>query len=194
MPRLVVTSFPVLEDEPVTVAQLKAQCNEDRTDEAGLDLLGLKLQAASDTVSRYCGRLWTSCTVQHTFEVGEPYHLLPGAGEVTSVTGFYTDVADLETLNDTGYQTEYIKGITVSRDYPLGGYGLRGEPSTFTVTYPVVVLPAQVPPSVKEAILKVAADLYENRENSISGTIQGPLEVSVRVLLTPYMLLNPIYQ
>ena len=194
MPRLTVTAYPALNDEPVSVAMLKAQVREDSEAAAVVDLLGVKLQAARDVCERYCGRLWTSATVAQTFEVGEPYERLPGAGTATAVTGYYTELADLARLSDTGYAAEYLKGITVSRDEPLGFYGYRREPATYTVAYPVVLTPAMVPPAVKEAILKLAADMYENREDSISGTIQGPLEVSARRLLAPYVLLNPIYQ
>lgn len=190
---VVVTAYPALSAEPVSLDLLKAQVREDSTDAGVVALLGQKLQAARAACEGYCGRKFASCTVQQTFEVGEPYELLPGAGTVTAVTGYYTDVDDLANLNDTGYQVEYLKGISISRDYPIG-YGFRSNAPTFTVTYPVVITPEQVAPDVKEAILKVAADLYENRENSISGTIQGPLEVGIQVLLAPYRLTNPLFQ
>ena len=196
MPRLVVTAFPALSAEPVTVAQLKAQVREDSAEAGVVDLLGLKLQAARDVCERHCGQLWASCTVKQTFDVGEPYVLLPGAGAVTAVSGFYTAVADLDKLNDTGYNAEYWKGITVNRDYPVGydfgGYGYRRDPATFTVTYPVVVTPELVPPAVKEAILKLAAELYENRESSAIGR-EALLAVNYRTLLAPYVLRNPLY-
>ena len=195
MPRLTVTTYPALNDEPVSVAMLKAQVREDREAAAVVDLLGVKLQAARDVCERYCGRLWTSATVAQTFELGEPYERLPGAGTATAVTGYYTDLADLARLSDTGYAAEYLKGITVSRDELLGFYGYRRDPATYTVAYPVVVTPAMVPPAVKEAILKLAAELYENRESSASGTSANALlAVNYRTLLAPYVLINPIYQ
>ena len=130
-----------------------------------------------------------------TYEINEPYQRLPGAGLATAVTGYYTNLTDLDRLTSAAYQAEYLKGITVSRDYEIGydGYGNRREPATFTVTYPVVMLPAQVPPAVKEAILKLAAELYENRETT-APTRDVLLAVSYRTLLAPYVLLNPLYQ
>lgn len=195
MPRLAVLTYPALNDEPVSVAMLKAQVREDSTAAEVEQLLGVKLQAARDVCERHCGRLWTSATVAQTFDVNEPYERLPGAGTATAVTGYYTDLADLDKLTSAGYQAEYWKGITVSRDYPIGydGYGYRAEPATFTVTYPVLVLPAQVPPAVKEAILKLAAELYENRETT-AAVRDVLLAVSYRTLLAPYVLTNPIYQ
>lgn len=195
MPRLTVTTYPALSDEPVNIGQLKAQVREDSTEAGVVDLLGVKLQAARDVCERHCGRLWTSATVAQTFDVGEPYTRLPGAGDAISVTGYYTDLADLDKLNDTGYNIDYLKGITVSRDEAIGFYGTRQDPATFTVTYPVTVTPEQVPPAVKEAILKLAAELYENRESSASGTSSNTLlAVSYRTLLAPYVLTNPLYQ
>ena len=196
MPRLTVLAYPALSDEPVSIGQLKAQVREDSTAPDVMDLLGLKLQAARDACERHCGQLFASCSVAQTFDVGEPYVLLPGAGTVTAVSGFYTDVADLARLNDTGYNAEYWKCISVNRDYPVGyefsGYGHRREPATFTVTYPLLVLPAQVPPAVKEAILKLAAELYANRESSTPGR-EMLLSVNYRTLLAPYVLTNPLF-
>lgn len=192
--RLTVLTYPALSDEPVSVAMLKAQVREDSTAADVVSLLGLKLQAARDVCERHCGRLWASATVAQTFEVGEPYERLPGAGTATGVTGYYTDLSDLDTLNNTGYSAEYLKGISISRDEPLG-YGVRSEAATYTVTYPVVVTANQVPPAVKEAILKLAAELYENRESSASGVSSNTLlAVSYRTLLAPYVLTNPMYQ
>ena len=199
MPTLVVLSYPALSDEPVSVGQLKAQVREDSTAPGVVDLLGLKLQAARDLCERHCGRLFASATVAATYELNEPYLRLPGAGAATAVTGYYTDLTDLDRLTSAAYQAEYLKGITVSRDYEIGydgsgsGYGYRREPATFTVTYPVVMPPAQVPPAVKEAILKLAAELYENRETT-AAVRDVLLAVSYRTLLAPYVLLNPLYQ
>ena len=194
-PRLVVLTYPALSDEPVSVGQLKAQVREDSTAPEVVDLLGLKLQAARDLCERYCGRLFAAATVAQTFDAAEPYERLPGAGPATAVTGYYTDLLDLDKLSSAAYQAEYLKGISISRDYPIGydGYGYRREPATFTVTYPVALLPGQCPPAVKEAILKLAAELYDNRETSTPGR-ETLLSVNYRTLLAPYVLLNPIYQ
>ena len=195
--RLTVLAYPALSDEPVSLALLKAQVREDSTAPEVLDLLTLKLQAARDLCERHCGRLFASATVAHTFEVGEPYERLPGAGIATAVTGYYTDLTDLDKLTGTSYQAEYWKGIGVSRDYPIGyeftSYGYRREQPTLTVTYPVVLPAAACPPAVKEAILKLAAELYENRETT-AAVRDVLLAVSYRTLLAPYVLLNPIYQ
>ena len=196
-PRLVVLAYPALSEEPVSLALLKAQVREDSTAPEVLDLLALKLQAARDLCERYCGRLFASATVAQTFELGEPYERLPGAGAVAAVTGYYTALSDLDQLSSTGYQAEYLKGIGVSRDfgvgYEFGGSGYRREQPTFTVTYPVALPATTCPPAVKEAILKLAAELYENRETT-APTRDVLLAVSYRTLLAPYVLLNPIYQ
>ena len=195
--RLTVLTYPALSDEPVSLAMLKAQVREDSTAPEVLDLLGLKLQAARDLCERYCGRLFASATVAQTFEVGEPYERLPGAGIATAVTGYYTALSDLDQLTSAAYQAEYLKGISVSRDYPIGyefgGYGYRREQPTFTVTYPVALPATMCPPAVKEAILKLAAELYENRETT-APTRDVLLAVSYRTLMAPYVLTNPIYQ
>ena len=193
--RLTVLTYPALSDEPVSLAMLKAQVREDSTAPEVLDLLALKLQAARDLCERYCGRLFASATVAQTFEVGEAYERLPGAGIATAVTGYYTDLLDLDKLTSAAYQAEYWKGISISRDYEIGynGYGYRREQPTFTVTYPVALPATMCPPAVKEAILKLAAELYENCETT-APTRDVLLAVSYRTLLAPYVLTNPIYQ
>jgi hypothetical protein len=194
MPTTTVTTFPTIDQEPVTLAQLRAQVREYSENAGVVELLTLKLQAARDTCERYCGRFFASCVAQATYEVGEPYVLPAGAGEVTAVTGYYTTLDQLTALTDTGYLTEYVKGISISRDYPIGfdGYGARTERPTFAVTFPVDVPADKVPPAVKEAILKLAAELYENRETSGANTVLLP--VSYRTLLQPYCLTNPMFQ
>lgn len=199
MPRLVVTTFPTIDQEPVTLAEFKVHA---RALEGTIEdvMLALKLQAARDIAERYCGRFFAPCTVKATYEDGEDFVLDPMADTSEDALATWvisgTDLTASELLNGgvSGGLAEYYKGISVSRDYPIG-YGFTdAAPATYSVTYPVVVAANQVPPAVKEAILKIASDLYENRDASISGTIQGPLEVSYQRLLSPYRLANPFYQ
>lgn len=48
-----------------------------------------------------------------------------------------------------------------------------------------VLVPADVPPSVRAAILILAAELYANRERSVVGTIYTPIPTAMN-LLSPY--------
>ena len=48
-----------------------------------------------------------------------------------------------------------------------------------------VLVPADVPPSVRAAILILAAELYANRERSVVGAIYTPIPTAMN-LLNPY--------
>ena len=96
-----------------------------------------------------------------------------------SVSGFHTDLASIPAGYD--YFVEYVKGITINRDYPLDW----GSLPTYTVAYSVTIDPADVPEGVKVAIARVAGDLYDNRESS--GTPQ--VGITAKALLAPHRVI-----
>lgn len=169
--------MPILETvaqpttEPVSLATAKLHLRVDGTDED--QYIGLLISGARQQVENYCGRPFTSQTVQATYELNEPYALPPGAGTPTAVTGFFTDVAQLPTMGT--YLEEYRKGITITRELSLLDIG----PQTYTVTVPIEV---DCPPDVQLALLEIVGESYKNRESSVAT-----LSVATRMKLAPYV-------
>lgn len=52
--------------------------------------------------------------------------------------------------------------------------------------YDPVEFPGLTPPDLNLAVMQLAADWYENREASISGTIIGPIPFGVREIVNEY--------
>lgn len=158
--------------EPIDVAFLKSHCR--LTTSVEDDLLEVYITAARQAAEAYCRTQFTSQLVSKTYPIYEvPAEPL---SSVVSVSGYYTVVADIPT--STTWWAEYVKGFSVERSLPLS----YARQQTYTITYPVVVDPADVPAAVKVAIAKIAAELYENRESSGEKAIG----VSYQVLLAPF--------
>lgn len=164
--------------EPVDLELLRLHLRLDLQDQTEERLLVQQLKAARSRAEQFTGRHYVSKTLETTFTVLETFELPPDAGQVTSVRGFITDVADLPHVSLRW--AEYVKGITINRTLPLDFDHLP----TYTVTYSVA--PGEVPADVIQAILKMAADLYENRENSTTGVLNRPLSLTAQLLLAPY--------
>jgi hypothetical protein len=180
----------------LVLAELRLDLAVDSDDAAvqgQLLLLKLNRTAAREYCEQYCGRPFASGTVTQTFRLDEEYVLDPLAGEVTGVTGFFTDVTQLPTTSGpffgSTYLAEYIKGISVNRQLPLG----EAFSQPFTVTYNVNADATNVPAAVRKAMLKLIGDFYENREASVTGTPQIATVLSVEKLLAPYRLTNVLY-
>jgi hypothetical protein len=161
--------------EPITVDFLKAHARIDSTlDDA---LLAVYIPAARQLAEAWCNRFFVSQTATKTFRVNQVCDI--PAAQRLSVSGFYTDLADIPEGYD--YFVEYLKGVTINRDYPLDWYNLP----TYTVAYAVTVTPADVPEGVKVAIARVATDLYRNRDNSGDPTVG----ITAKTLLAPHRII-----
>lgn len=161
-------------NEPITVEFLKlhARIASDLED----TLLEAYIPAARQLCEAWANRFFVTQTATKTFRVNQVCDV--HTDQRVSVSGFFTDLASIPVGYD--YFVEYLKGITVNRDYPLDWYNLP----TYTVTYTVTIDPTDVPEGVKIAIARVAADLYENRESS--GTQQ--LGITAKTLLAPHRI------
>lgn len=164
------TTTPVT--EPVAIDLFRQWVRVDGTAEDAV--LTSCLKAAREKTENYTGRYFVGGQrLAYTFELGEPYSIPEGA-TVESVSGFFTDLDALAAWS----LEEYRKGISVSRDYPLS-YALQ---QTYTV---VLQLPeaVEVPAVAEQAMLKVAAELYKNREASVNGTISVATQIEWETLL-----------
>ncbi|UOR05862.1 head-tail connector protein [Hymenobacter aerilatus] len=167
--------------EPVSIELFKAHIRIGADETSEDTLLQHYLSTARAKAEKYCNQPFASRVLETTFSVTEPYVLPPGAGEILSVSGFINDLSQLPTLGQ--YWNEYVKGISVSREYPICYDNLP----TYTVRY---TFEADVEADVIQAILKIAADLYENRENSTTGASNKALGINYQVLLNPYRVIG----
>lgn len=165
-------------EPPVNLELLKLHLRLEPAPGAEDVLLAHYLRAATGRAEQFTGRHYVSKTLETTFTVAGTF-LLPQGAEVTAVRGFITDVAELPCGVSLRW-AEYVKCITINRTLPIDFENLP----TYTVTYSVTV--GEVPADVVAAILKIAADLYENRENSTTGVLNRPLALTAQLLLAPY--------
>ena len=165
--------------EPVTPALFKtyARIENDIED----DVIALFITAGREKAEGYCNRHFVSKVTEKTYPANVPTEV--PAADILSVSGYYNTVE--EVTNAATYFLNYRKGIIVSRDLPLDFDHLL----TYTVRYNVTVDPDEVPASVKVAIAKIAADLYENREATTAHGNQE-LRIGFKALLAPYKILN----
>lgn len=167
--------------EPVSIELFKAHLRLTETDTAEDAFLLHCLSAARGRTEKYTNCFFASRTLETTFTVLEPMVLAEGAGEILSVSGFINDLAQLPTLSS--YWNEYVKGISVNREYLINYDNLP----TYSVRYHFTADPEA---DVIQAILKIAADLYENRENSTTGASNKALGINYQVLLNPYRVIG----
>lgn len=169
MPSYQVVTPATPEQEPVSLAQACVHCAID-LDLASIDQLEVArkehlqtlVTGAREYAESYTGRLYAGQTVDATFRMDEAY-ALPAGGQAISVTGYFTDLAQLG--NQSTYLEEYRKGISISREYPMAWLLEQTYTVRIAVTTPVVKA------QVKAAILELVAEWNKNRESSVNGTI-----------------------
>ena len=147
------------------------------------DLIDRQLEASTRYVETYIGQSLNENRMQailwdfdddRDLDSGEIRYVLPmgPVGAITAVVG-----QDLEGANTT---------LTADEDYYLLSGGRLRIPSptaysTYTVNY--VAQMEYVTQNVKEAILKICAELYQNRGISVTGTIVSNLKADLNSLL-----------
>jgi uncharacterized phiE125 gp8 family phage protein len=173
--------------EPVTLAEAKAQCRVDGTDEDAL------ITALISAAREYCeGRDWLAYLTQtiecwfddwpHADEIELPR---PPLQSVTSVE--YYDVNDVKyTLSPTVYAVDTVSlpglvHLKYLQTWPI--VNLR-DYNAICVTYKAGWTgTAYLPQVVKQACLLLIGHWFENREATISGTTHRSIEFAVDSLL-----------
>lgn len=181
--------------QPVTLAELKTHLRQSPTlgssEDAYLESL---IEAATKYAENYCGRPFVPRVVdliRPAFAVGfEPQPLEIGSVlRVVSVT--YRDPGgDAQSVLSTDYRL--LRGEYASHLVPVYGFGWPSTEGTLDAVtirmvagYESATSPEGadgVPKSIKQAILLIAADLYENREAIIVGTIKVDNDAVHRML------------
>jgi len=110
---------------------------------------------------------------------------------ISSIT--YTDSdGDAQTLSSSLYQSDTASSNRPARIMPAYGQSwpaLRSgiyNAATVTFTAGYGATRESVPLGIRHAILMLAADWYENREDVVIGTISGRIETGVGYCLQPF--------
>lgn len=188
---------------PVTLAQAKAQCNIESADLNHDVLLERLIKAARQHAERYMGRRIIEQTIELVLDGWpvEGYLELHG-GELRELLAIY--YRDSDDVEQTWAAAEYRADDAAipARVFPLRGYsfpGLSGLPASVRIRYKVGYPPgtgsptdyaANVPEDIKQAILLMVGTWFENREETIVGTISSQLALGVERLLWPYRVLG----
>lgn len=163
------------DEEPVTLTEAKAQCIVETT--AYDTIIGSKIKSAREWVEDYTGRALmeqTWRTKLDRFPCGVIYLNHPPLQSVTSIT--YMDTAGVtQTLSSSAYIVD-----TTSEPGRVGeAYGYTW-PATRDQMGAVTIESVHgyedsdaVPQAIKDAILVLIAELYQNREVSIVGPAVG---------------------
>lgn len=189
------------EVEPVTLAEAKAHCRVDYSDDDTLlTTLITAVRKHLDGPSGILGKALVSQTWDYTideFPEGEKGILLPlsPVQSITSIT--YTDSAGAsQTLASSVYQlvTSGDHGrARIVEAYDKSWPSTRDEPQAVTIRFvagygtdassPPI---SQAPEAIKHAMLLMIGHFYENREATLVGVNAQDLPLGVNALLQPY--------
>lgn len=176
--------------EPVTLAEAKAHCRVDTSDDD--TYIGTLITAARQWVEEYLDRSlvntqWTMRLDAFPYEIELPRPPIASSGTVTAVTLTYTLGDDsTATLSTSAYRVDRQSTPGVVRqlrngtwpanldDYNAvqvtwwGGYGASGT---------------SVPAAIRHAMLMLIAHWYEYRGAVLTGTMSKEIEYGVKSLL-----------
>jgi uncharacterized phiE125 gp8 family phage protein len=182
--------------EPVTLAEAKL----DRAIDHSLhdDLLTGLIQAAREYCENFCQRSIITQTRETSFDAFDTVLELPygpvqeitaveyvaGDGTVTAITDYeaniYGDVASIVASYGTLWPSTVGATLNVVTVRYIAGYAaVAGSPTDYR---------SNVPQSFRTAIKLLVGNWYENREASVTGTINTSLEFGLQALLFPYRM------
>lgn len=188
--RIVTTIEPAV--EPVTVELAKQHARVDISDDD--DLIAMYIKSARRYCERYCDISFITQTKAIYYDYSNlnyaaDYIPLP-IGPIQSITS-YTTYANNNTGTVVDSEDYYLAGINLAfNDSYIWPDDLRGLDA-----YKILAVvgfgddPEDVPEEIREAILRLVAHTYQNREaiyDSVNGTFNNNVPHSVTALLAPY--------
>lgn len=183
--------------EPVSVAQAKRHLNVDHSEDD--TYISTVIEAARQWCEQRTRRAFITQTQALTLQrfpiSGFPICLPnPPLISITSVSYIDTDEV-VQTWDASNYSArvdslpgELRPGYNVL--YPNAINTYNAVTVTFTCGYGTSG--SDVPAFIRQAILILIAEMYENRENSVVGTTTSPAGITVERLLHGAQLYNPI--
>lgn len=170
----------------VTTAEVKEHIRVTHSLEDSV--LAIYIKAAQRYVENYCNICLIGGTVTQTFYGKFPDYLSLSVGNVSTVTSMKYNitgiVADLDDVDSDNYAVDI--NFNRARIYPVND----GFPSA--TQYRVVYTcgwadAASVPSDVKEAIMLLVSDMYENRQDTVKQ-----LPTAAQMILAPYKCIQMI--
>lgn len=185
--REVQTAAPA--DIPVTVAQAKAHAriSTDADDPYIRELIDLAVRHVEDETNR---ALYTQTWARHLDDfprTGERLIWLDKApvASVSSITYLDTSGAT-QTLAASQYRVDTTHG-RISEAYDQTWPETRDVIDAVTVTYVAGASNLdEIPAALKHAVLMLVAELYNNRDLSVQGTIVAELKYGIKQLIAPH--------
>jgi len=170
--------------EPVTLEEAKAQIVAANDEDDAL--ITSKIKTARQWLESYTGLAFGEKTVEAYYDYLDTDYSLPIGpiiGNVTSITRTANDVDTVLTTSDYWVRGLQFPVFEFDRVWTSCGQARTSHKiiyqAGFTDENPL-------PEPIKEAILKLVSELYRDRENTISGTINTMLPYHVRSLVSPY--------
>ena len=178
-------------EEPVSIEEAKAHLRVDIEDDDNL-ILNLITAARKKAETVLKRSLITQTLIYYPDEWPDDDYIelpLPPLQSVTSVV--YTDYAG--TATTLTQNTDYVADIKKDPGRVVLDYGMTWPTTTLDVTSPIAITyiagygtPEDVPMPIKQAILILVSDYYENRESYIVGQTPSHIK-TVEALLGPYI-------
>jgi uncharacterized phiE125 gp8 family phage protein len=181
--------------EPVTLAELKANCRIDVTDHD--DLLTSLLLTAREYLEEVTWRSFITQTwVLRTNAFSDPIYLpRPPLASITSIK-YYDTGGTEQTLSTDVYEAGIYDDIGVARlKYLQCWPACRGHEDDITITYVAGygATASTVPQPLRHAILLLAGHLFDHPEIVATGVSMATVPMSVSSLLAPYTISREDY-
>jgi len=169
--------------EPVTLAEVKDHLRVDTTDEDAL--ISALIIAARQWAEEYTGRQFMAATWDWMLDViPDGFSVpLPPLQSVTSIKYLDTDGAE-QTLVSTAYRVDAISepgriALAYGQTWPSIYSVINAVTVRFVAGY------TTVPEPIRQAVLIMVGELYEQRQDSASYQVNA-VPFGVRALLAPY--------
>lgn len=186
--RWVVTVEPMV--EPVTLAEAKLHLRVDHSEEDSW--IERAITDAREWAEKYTRRRFINTTLRLSLDCFPDVIRLPG-GKTQSVTSIvYIDTAGAsQTLSASSYTVDTdSEPARIVQAYGEFWPAIRYDPNAVKVTYVAGygAAASAVPAGIKDAILLYVGNNYENRENTISGTIIAEVPMSAKSKLDSFRI------
>lgn len=177
--------------EPVTSTEAKAHLHiEHSLDDTYITTL---IAAARKWAEKYCWR--GICTQTWELRLAEfpadDEFIRLGKGNAVSVTHVkYVDVNGVEQTMSSGdytLDTDFEPGL-IRLNYDAEWPDARAQWDAVRIRFVVGWAQESVPEPIKQAVLLLVAQMYEQRVPEVTGTIVSKVQFAVEALLEPYRL------
>jgi uncharacterized phiE125 gp8 family phage protein len=176
--------------EPVTLAEAKSHLRLESTEDD--TYVSALIQAARQHVEEVCWRgvvTQTREAVLEAFPYADAVDLPGGNLGAVSAVVYADEWGDDQTLSTSTYEADTVSVpgrlvLAYGKDWP----STRCQWDAVRIRYTVGWAVADVPAPIKQAMLLLVAQLYENRVPEVVGVSLGKVAFAVDALLSPYRL------